>query len=385
MRFSRQSLVLLDALLIVAAFLIAFAIRVPFRFLDTELPRFLPLLPPLIFLRIAIFAMFGLYRPIWANAALRESVAVLAAVSFGSVVVILLLVFQAVAAEIASFPRLVLLIEWGLTLALVGGARYSLRVLDLRDLGADPEDDEQERHHRVLKEKLAQWLYDAPWDVQRLWDESQRWSFRRVAKRTFDILVSLFALVLFAVPLLIIAVLVKLETPGPVLADTPKRAGRGGTEFRMYKFRGMFENAHMMLVNNPQLWEKYKKNNFKLGDDDPRLTRVGRFIRRTSLDELPNFINVLHGEMSIVGPRARYPFEVVAQAERFPETQPEIIRILSVKPGVTGPWQVAGRSRLGYEERTHLEARYAECNSLLHDIIICLKTIPIVLKKEGAH
>ncbi|MEJ7652992.1 MAG: sugar transferase [Chloroflexia bacterium] len=180
------------------------------------------------------------------------------------------------------------------------------------------------------------------------------------------------------------ALLIKLESRGPVLADTPKRAGRGGSEFRMYKFRGMVENAHMMLVNDPLLWEEYKKNNFKL-PNDPRLTRVGKAIRAASIDELPNLINVLHGEMSIVGPRPRYPFEIVAQADRVGESQPDILRMLTVKPGVTGPWQVGGRSNVGYEERTSLEACYAQDHNLWKDFVICLKTVRTVVTKEGAH
>jgi lipopolysaccharide/colanic/teichoic acid biosynthesis glycosyltransferase len=152
----------------------------------------------------------------------------------------------------------------------------------------------------------------------------------------------------------------------------------------MYKFRGMVKNAHLMLVNDPVLWEEYKKHNFKL-PNDPRLTRVGKFIRRHSIDEFPNFVNVLHGEMSMVGPRPRYPFEVVAQAERFPHTQADIVKTLSVKPGVTGPWQVSGRSNLGYEQRTRLEAQYAETHTLWGDICIIFKTVAVVLKREGAH
>ena len=89
--------------------------------------------------------------------------------------------------------------------------------------------------------------------------------------------------------------------------------------------------------------------------------------------------------MSIVGPRPRYPFEIIAQAERFPETIPDILKMLTVKPGLTGPWQVAGRSNLGYEERTKLEAEYAENHTLLGDIMLCLATIPVVLRQEGAH
>ncbi|MDP9382653.1 MAG: sugar transferase [Chloroflexota bacterium] len=383
MKFTPKSLLVLDALVVVAAFLLAFAVAIPFRYLERELPKYSGYLPYLLVLRLAAFALFGLYRSIWARAALRELVAVVSAVTTGSIVATLLLVFATLDTPIQIFPRRVLLFEWALTLAMVAGARYSLRSLDLRLLEPELEESD-ERHRRVLQERLGEWLLEAPPEVRAFWRESQNLSMKRFAKRTFDIVASLCALVALAPMLILIAALIKLESPGPVFADTPRRAGRGGTEFRMYKFRGMVRNAHLMLVNDPVLWEEYKKHNFKLLND-PRLTRVGRFIRQHSIDEFPNFINVLHGEMSMVGPRPRYPFEVVAQAEHFPHTQPDIVKTLSIKPGVTGPWQVSGRSNVGYEQRTHMEARYAETHTLWGDICIILKTIWVVVKREGAH
>ncbi|MDQ3855350.1 MAG: sugar transferase [Chloroflexota bacterium] len=384
MKFTRSWLLLFDIALVVTAFVLSFAVRVELKSVGYYLSQYVDLLLPFLGLRICMFGVFGLYRPIWARAALRELVAVLSAVTVGSVAATMLLVARTLSDPIEFFPRFVLVYEWALTLILVGGMRYSLRLLDMRHMEPDADDEEQEHHKRVLRERLGEWLLEAPPDVRRLWEESQRWSVRRFTKRLFDIIVSLFALLCLAPFLLLLAVLIKLETPGPILADTPKRAGRGGTEFRMYKLRGMVQNAHMLLVNDPRLWEEYKKNNFKL-ENDPRLTRIGRIIRRSSIDELPNFVNVLHGEMSIVGPRPRYPFEIVAQAERFPHTQPDILRMLTVKPGITGPWQVSGRSKVGYEERTHLEARYAENHTLWEDILICLKTVRTVVSREGAH
>lgn len=384
MKFTRSWLLFFDVLAVIVAFLLAFVVRVPLRYLGRELPEYIDFLLPLMFIRITCLALFGLYRPIWQWVPRRELVAVLCAVSTGSVVATLGLVLVNLIEPMKEFPRLVLLLEWGLSLALMGGMRYSLRVLDMRLMEPEPEPPEDAHHQKVLKQRLSQWLYDAPPDVQEMWHRSQQLSVKRASKRLFDIVTALIALIALAPVLIFLAVLVKLESPGPILADTPKRAGRGGSEFRMYKFRSMVQNAHMLLVNNPELWEKYKKNNFKLMEDDPRLTRIGRFIRKASLDELPNLFNVLHGEMSMVGPRARYPFEVVAQAERVPHTQPEIIKILSVKPGVTGPFQVGGRSKLTYEQRTRLEARYAETHTLWGDIVIGLQTIPVVARRDGA-
>jgi len=377
-------LLLLDVLAVIAAFVLAFAVRVNFRSLGYYLPLYLDLLLPVIVLRVSLFGVFGLYRPIWARAAVRELVAVLSAVTFGSILATLLLVARTINDPIEVFPRSVLIYEWVLTLAFVAGGRYSLRVLDMRHLEPEPDNELEEQHKRVLRRRLNEWLLDAPPDVREMWVRSQRWGARRFVKRAFDIVVSLLALCLLSPILVGLALLIKLESRGPVLADTPKRAGRGGSEFRMYKFRGMVENAHMMLVNDPLLWEEYKKNNFKL-PNDPRLTRVGKAIRAASIDELPNLINVLHGEMSIVGPRPRYPFEIVAQADRVGESQPDILRMLTVKPGVTGPWQVGGRSNVGYEERTSLEACYAQDHNLWKDFVICLKTVRTVVTKEGAH
>jgi lipopolysaccharide/colanic/teichoic acid biosynthesis glycosyltransferase len=384
MRVTRAWLFLFDVAVVIVTFLLSFAVRIPLRDLVRYLPGYIQdYLLGFLLLRIAIFILFGLYRQIWDRAALRELVVVAAAVTSGSVAATLLLVLTTLRDPIGVFPRGVLVIEWALTLAILAGGRYALRVLGVRDL--EPElEEEDERHRRVLQQRIEEWLVDAPPDVRRMWHESQQLSARRFFKRAFDILASLCALLLLSPILLLIALLIKLESPGPVLADTPRRAGRAGREFRMYKFRGMARNAHLMLVNDPVLWEEYKKHNFKL-PNDPRVTRVGRFIRRHSIDEFPNFLNVLHGEMSMVGPRPRYPFEVVAQAERFPHTQPDILRMLSIKPGVTGPWQISGRSRIGYEERTRLEARYAETQSFLGDIWMILRTIGVVLRKDGAH
>lgn len=383
MKLSGGLLLAFELLAVAAAFVRSFAVRVPLRHLEAALTPHLHLLLPLVGLRVALFALFGLYRPIWGRAALREFVAVASAVSAGSIIAVLLLVLTTLIEPIQRFPRAVILIEWALTLGIVAGSRYALRVFGARDFDPDlPEEDL--RHRRVLLSKLRDWLLDAPPAVRAQWSRTQALSGRRVVKRLFDILVSLAAITALSPVYLLIAALIKLESPGPVLADTPRRAGRYGREFRMYKFRSMVKNAHLMLVNDPVLWEEYKKNNFKL-PNDPRLTRVGAFLRRNSLDELPNFFNVLHGEMSMVGPRPRYPFEVVQQAERFPHTQPDILRMLTSKPGVTGPWQVSGRSNIGYEERTRLEAEYAETQALAGDITILVKTFAVVARKEGAH
>ncbi len=208
------------------------------------------------------------------------------------------------------------------------------------------------------------------------------------AKRILDIILSLIIGIIFLPILLIIALLIKLYDNGPVLADIPPRVGKDGEEFKLYKFRSMVENAHNLLKEKPEyadLYEKYKKNNYKLSiEEDPRITPIGKFIRKHSLDEFPQLLNVLKGEMSLVGPRAYYPDELAAQPKKFPEVKNLIDDVLSVKPGVTGLWQVSGRNEIDFDDRIKLDACYASKKSLLLDLWILLKTPWVVITGDGA-
>lgn len=183
-----------------------------------------------------------------------------------------------------------------------------------------------------------------------------------------------------------VALAIKLDSVGPILADTPMRVGKNGKLFRMYKFRSMIANAHDILRTDPKfksLYEEYKRSNFKL-TKDPRITMVGKFIRKYSLDELPQLVNVLKGEMSLVGPRAYYPDELDQQQKNFPESQKFVKIILSGKPGVTGLWQVTGRSEIDFEKRVRMDAIYVSKKSIFHDLWIILKTFPAVISGKGA-
>src|SRR3989344_1155606 len=202
-------------------------------------------------------------------------------------------------------------------------------------------------------------------------------------KRFVDIIGSLLG-ILFLLPVfIIVAILVKLDSPGPVFADTPERSGRKGKLFKIYKFRSIVQNAHELLEKNPQLLEEYKKNSYKIFND-PRITEIGKFLRRFSLDELPQFFNILTGEMSLVGPRAYYPYELEEQQKKYPSSRKYVKIILSGKPGVTGLWQVSGRSEINFEKRVKMDATYVKRRSLLYDFWIMLKTIPAVLSGRGA-
>ena len=157
-------------------------------------------------------------------------------------------------------------------------------------------------------------------------------------KRTLDILGSLVGIVLLSPLLLASALAIKLNSSGPMLADTPMRVGKEGKLFKMHKFRSMVVDALEILQKDPELLKQYKKNSFKI-ENDPRVTRVGKFIRKFSIDELPQLWNILKGDMSIVGPRAYYPFELAEQQKKYPNSKEFVKIILSAKPGLTGVWR----------------------------------------------
>src|SRR3989339_1038714 len=208
----------------------------------------------------------------------------------------------------------------------------------------------------------------------------------KILKRIMDIVGALVGLVLFLPVFIVVSIWIKAVSPsGPVFADIPDRVGKDKKPFKFMKFRSMFPNAHEYLVKNEELYKKYVENNYKINaEEDPRIIKGGIFLRKYSLDELPQFINVLKGEMSIVGPRAYYFFEIEDQAQKFPGTAELVEKAVSVKPGITGPWQVTGRSTIGFVERVKLEAKYAENKSILYDILVVLKTPYVVLTKKGA-
>jgi exopolysaccharide production protein ExoY len=212
-------------------------------------------------------------------------------------------------------------------------------------------------------------------------------TFYDIGKRVMDIFGAIVGIVLFA-PLMVLAVIwIKLVSPeGPVFADINKRSGKGGKKFRFLKFRSMVPNAHEWLLKHPELHKKYVANSYKLApEEDPRLLKGADFMRKYSIDELPQFFNVLVGDMSIVGPRAYHDFELEEQSRKHPEAKEYIDKLLKIKPGITGPWQVGGRSEIGFVDRVKMDATYAENKSLLYDLLIILKTPYVVLTKKGAY
>lgn len=210
--------------------------------------------------------------------------------------------------------------------------------------------------------------------------------FYESVKRLTDILFSTVLLIIFFPVIVLVAIAIKVGSKGPVLADTPERVGKNGKLFKMYKFRSMIQNAHEILRENPRFakfYEEYRKGSYKL-KDDPRITRVGHFIRKHSLDEVPQLVNVFKGDMSLVGPRAYYPDELRNQQRKYPQTRNAVKIVLSVKPGITGFWQVSGRSEINFDKRIKMDAAYVKKRSILYDFKIILKTPWAMISGKGA-
>ena len=218
------------------------------------------------------------------------------------------------------------------------------------------------------------------------YEEIKKSIFYEAAQRTIDILFSVVIMMIFFPIIIAIMIAIKLDSKGPVFADTPQRVGKNGKLFKMYKFRSMVENAHEMLRENPEyqkLYDTYKKGSYKL-KNDPRITGVGHFIRKHSLDEIPQFINILKGEMSIVGPRAYYPDELRDQQKKYPHTVDPVKIVLSVRPGVTGFWQVSGRSEINFDKRIQMDASYVKKRAIVRDLWIIAKTPWAMVSGRGA-
>lgn len=195
-------------------------------------------------------------------------------------------------------------------------------------------------------------------------------------KRTLDILSSIFLIIVFSPVFLITAILIKKTSSGSVFFKQ-KRVTCNKKEFWMYKFRSMYigDNDKRLKENYPKLWKKYKDSGWKLSmAEDPRITPIGKVIRSLSIDEFPQLVNVLKGDMSLVGPRAYREEELKEYAKTYPNTKKHIRNIRSVKPGITGLWQTSGRNNLNFEQRARLDSFYISNKSIRQEIKIILKT-----------
>ena len=193
-------------------------------------------------------------------------------------------------------------------------------------------------------------------------------------KRTMDILCSLTGLIILTPILLIVGLLIKLESKGPIIF-AQERIGKNGEVFKMYKFRSM-------VINAEELKEKLHCKNEMSGPmfkikDDPRVTKIGKFIRKTSIDELPQLINVFKGEMSLVGPRPSLPKEVM-------KFEGWMMKRLEVKPGLTCYWQVSGRNDIGFEDWMKLDVKYVKERNTFVDVMLVFKTVGVLFGDEHA-
>lgn len=200
-------------------------------------------------------------------------------------------------------------------------------------------------------------------------------------KRILDIVVTLILIVVFLPFWFVVPILIYFDSGLPIIFKH-KRVGKDGKEFYIYKFRTMIQGADELLHSgkNKALLQAFKKGDWKL-ENDPRITKLGKVLRSFTIDEFPQLINVLKGEMSIVGPRAYVKKELAEQARKYPETRQVIKYILSVKPGITGPWQTGGRNEVPFNVRAKMDADYAQKKNILNDIWILFKTPKAMLSK----
>ncbi|EHR1327903.1 sugar transferase [Clostridium perfringens] len=196
-----------------------------------------------------------------------------------------------------------------------------------------------------------------------------------IIKRSFDFISALLGLIILSPVMLVIAILIRLDSKGAIVFGH-SRIGENGEEIKVYKFRSMVENAQEVFNNfTPEQKEEFNKN-FKL-ENDPRITKIGGVLRKTSLDEIPQLWNILKGDMSVVGPRPIVKKEILKYGDSFE-------KVFSVKPGLTGYWQANGRSDTSYEERVAMDIYYINNRSLSLDLKIIIETFISVIKKEGA-
>jgi lipopolysaccharide/colanic/teichoic acid biosynthesis glycosyltransferase len=199
-------------------------------------------------------------------------------------------------------------------------------------------------------------------------------------KRILDVTTALTLIILFLPVWIIIPTLVFIESGLPIFF-THRRIGERGQEFDLLKFRSMVKGADELLHNHDKkLLKKFKDNDWKL-ENDPRITILGKVIRSLTIDEFPQLLNVLRGEMSMVGPRAYVKKELREQTKKYPGTKKYVSQIISVKPGITGPWQTSGRNEVSFKIRAKMDADYASKKSIWEDIKILFKTPQAMISK----
>lgn len=209
---------------------------------------------------------------------------------------------------------------------------------------------------------------------------NQKSNLYEQVKRVLDIIVASILIVIFTPFWIIVPILIILDSGRPAIFKH-KRVGRFGKEFELYKFRSMIKNADDLLhKHDSKLLQEFKNGDWKMRND-PRVTRVGKVLRKLTIDEFPQLINVLRGEMSMVGPRAYLRMELEEQTRRYPETKKYLPLILAAKPGITGVWQTSGRNEIPFAKRAQIDSEYAQHQNIFEDLLIILKTPKAMLSK----
>lgn len=211
----------------------------------------------------------------------------------------------------------------------------------------------------------------------------------KIVKRFFDIVSSIFLLIIFSPLLAVVSYLIYLEDKEYIFVKNPRRIGFGGKEFFMFKFRTMIPNAYGELQDNPKyadLKKKWMNNGGKIKVNETNMvTKIGKILRRTDIDELPQLINVLKGDMSLVGPRPLYKYELEKHYEKYKKDRKLVKHIQEIRPGMTGIWQVSGRNNIQMHKRLKMEASYSMNLNIFTDIKILLKTPNVVLTRKGVY
>ena len=211
------------------------------------------------------------------------------------------------------------------------------------------------------------------------------------SKRAIDVVGSIILIIVFSPIIIITALIIKFSSPGPVLVEKEnkhmRRMGKNGKIFRLYKFRSMMVKADVLERTDPRYRKVYVEKRMSGSykpKNDPRVSKFGKFIRKHSIDEIPQLFNVLRGDMSIVGPRPYLPEELKKQQTKYKGTEKYVKDVHRVRPGITGFWQVSGRSEVNFDKRIEMDAYYARKKSILLDILILMKTPWAMISGKGA-
>lgn len=211
----------------------------------------------------------------------------------------------------------------------------------------------------------------------------------KIVKRFFDIVISFLLLIILLPMFVVIALLIYSQDKEYIFVKNPKRIGLGGKEFFMFKFRTMIPNAYDELQNNPKyadLKKKWLNNSGKIKVDETQMvTKIGRILKKTDMDELPQLINVLKGDMSLIGPRPPYKYELERHFEKYPNDRELVKHIQKIRPGMTGIWQVSGRNDIQMHKRLEMEVNYSMNLNIFMDIKILFKTPNAVLTRKGVY